>query len=635
MKVFHSRFGGLYLWGVLCLAGSFLLRLALWWQWGRSLGVGAADLAKAVVVGLLFDVVTLLCLAAPATLVLTVLPQRAFRWRVSRYLAVGFYFLAVFALLLELASEWLFWEEFGVRFNFVAVDYLVYTQEVLENIHESYPVVPIITGLAAVSALGVFLTRKVFRAALDSDDGLRRRLATGVLLLLLPVLSLSFLSPALAHISSNPTANELAGNGIYSLAEAMQSNVLDYEQFYITQNPDQAFARLRGLLRTADARYVSDDPLDITREVKAAKDEERYNVLIVVAESLSADYLGAFGNREELTPNLDALAGQSLLFRRCYATGTRTDRGLEAITLSVPPTPGRSVLKRSESGSLFSIGHIFRQRGYDTKFIYGGSNRFDDMGSFFARDGFQSVERADFADDEITFANAWGVCDGDLYRKTLKECDRSFADGRPLLSVVLTTSNHRPFTYPPVIDIASGSGRRGAVKYADFALGEFVAQMRTRPWFKDTLLVVIADHCSGAAGKTEVPVDRYHIPLLIYAPERITPRVVDKLTSQIDLAPTLLRLLQFSYQSRFFGRDVLAEGPGRAPLGIYQKVGLLTDDQLVVLLPKKKSLAFRVDPNGSQETISAAPELLDDAVAYYQCAAHLLKNHLYTPIPRP
>ncbi len=635
VKIFRSRFGGLYLFGAVFVAASFLLRMALWAHWGRGMGVGAADLAKATVVGLLFDVATFLCLAAPASLILLVLPDRAFRWRPGRYVAAFFYFVSVFVLLFDLTAEWLFWDELGVRFNFVAVDYLVYTQEVLGNIRESYPLAAIFAGIAAAAALTVLLTRKALWSATESTDSLGRRLLAGGILLLAPAMSLLLVDQSLANVSANACTNELAKNGLYSFVTALRGNVLEYDQFYITGDPASAFTRLRGLLKTDNSRYLSQDPMDITRQMTAPGPEERHNVLIVVLESMSAEYLGAFGAQENLTPNLDALAKESLFFRRCYATGTRTDRGLEAVALSIPPTPGRSILKRPGNAGMFSIGQIFRQRGYVTKFIYSGSNRFDDMGGFFKGNGFGTIEQSNFAANEITFTNAWGACDEDLYRRTLKECDKSFASGRPFMSVVMTTSNHRPFTYPQKIDIPSGSGRQGAVKYADFAIGQFIQQARTRPWFGDTLIVFLADHCASSAGRTQVPADKYHIPLLIYAPELVKPAQVDKLTSQIDLAPTLMGLLHFTYQSRFFGRDVLADGQGRAPLGIYQEVGLLTDDKLEVLLPKKRSITFSVGPDGEQHVIAPDEGLLGDAVAYYQSAAYLLKQHLYTPTSQP
>jgi phosphoglycerol transferase MdoB-like AlkP superfamily enzyme len=238
------------------------------------------------------------------------------------------------------------------------------------------------------------------------------------------------------------------------------------------------------------------------------------------------------------------------------------------------------------------------------------------------------VDRASFGRDEITFSTIWGVCDENLYARAVRECDKSFAAARPFCSLVLTTSNHRPYMYPQKIDIPSGSGRPGAVKYTDYAIGEFLREARTRPWFASTVFVIVADHCASSAGRTAVPVDKYRIPLIIYAPGLVKPAVVDKLASQIDVAPTLLGLMDFSYTSEFFGMDVLRPGPERALLGNYGKVGLYSRGELVLLLPRRQSQAYRVAPDG-QQTPREAGELLSDAVGYYQSASYLLKHGLY------
>ena len=103
----------------------------------------------------------------------------------------------------------------------------------------------------------------------------------------------------------------------------------------------------------------------------------------ITVESLSAKYLGVYNPKSKLTPNLDAIAAKSLVFDNFYATGTRTDRGMEALSLSLPPTPGRSLIKRPHNEQLFTVGSVFRSKGYDTAFLYGGYGYFDNMNYYF------------------------------------------------------------------------------------------------------------------------------------------------------------------------------------------------------------------------------------------------------------
>jgi phosphoglycerol transferase MdoB-like AlkP superfamily enzyme len=316
------------------------------------------------------------------------------------------------------------------------------------------------------------------------------------------------------------------------------------------------------------------------------------------------------------------LAKEGLLFSQLYATGTRTVRGLEAITLSVPPTPGQSIVRRPGNDNLFSLGFVFKDRGYDTKFIYGGYGYFDNMSAFFSTNGFDVVDRTSMTKPEINFANVWGVADDDMFARALKEADASYAAGKPFMHLIMTTSNHRPYTYPEGrIDIPSKSGRAGGVKYADYSVGKLVEWAQKKPWFKDTVFVFLADHTAGAGGKAELDPKKYHIPMIFYAPELIGKGRYDKIASQIDFAPTLLGWLNFSYRSKFYGEDLMQkhDNAQRAFISNYQKVALAKNGKITVLAPKRKIEQFgwpQEDPLAKED-----PELISDAIGYYQSAS--------------
>ncbi len=624
-----SRFGGIYVFGVAFLLVSFLLRTILYFQSASDIDFHIFLFVKMYLTGFFYDLITCFYVVTPMAVLLVFIPDRWYRSQWNRIFSFGLYFIMLYLMLFDVASECFFWDEFGSRFNFIAVDYLVYTQEVVGNIWQSYSV-PLVLGILLAAVLLILLgTRKFYFRTFSSTSSFSQRCRYGIIFLGISLSSLLFVDMSLGDISKNQYVNELARNGFYSLIDAFRNNTIDYHTFYIAKKENVVFPRLKELLGTGNSHYVTTNPFDITRDITYSGPEKHYNVVILVIESLSAQFLGVFGNQEGLTPNLDHLAQESLLFRNLYATGTRTTRGLEAITLSLPPTPGQSLVKRPHNSELFSIGPLFQQRDYENKFIYGGRGFFDNMNRFFAGNGFDTIDQTYFSDKEVTFQNAWGVCDGDLFDKTLAECDASYAQNRPFFNLVLSTSNHRPYTYPQVIDIPSGTGRNGAVKYTDYAIGEFMQKAKTRDWFANTLFVIVADHCASSAGKMEVPVEKYHIPLFMYAPQLIKPDPIDRLASQIDVAPTLLGLLHFSYRSKFFGQDILQMEMGRALLGNYQKVGLYCRGKLTLLLPKKQSSTYAIDPQNHQGETQEDPELLLDTISYYQGADYLLRNHLY------
>ena len=155
-----------------------------------------------------------------------------------------------------------------------------------------------------------------------------------------------------------------------------------------------------------------------------------------------------YGNTSKLTPFLDSLATKSLLFTNLYAVGNRTVRGLEAVTLCLPPTAGESVVKREDNKDKFSTGSLFKQRGYNVKFLYGGDAFFDNMADFFTGNGYDIVDKKSFTPEEVTFANIWGVCDEDMYNKAIKVMNNEAKENKPFFNHIMTVSNHRPFTFP-------------------------------------------------------------------------------------------------------------------------------------------------------------------------------------------
>ena len=632
-----SRGGGILLFVVLYVAIATITRAALLaksavvvsWDW---------SLAAAFAWGVLYDLGAAAFAALPLIVLLTILPASWGSAGWQRVVTHAACLCVSFALLFGAVAEWFFWEEFSARFNFIAVDYLVYTKEVVGNIRESYPMPWIFAGIGvAAVAMHLALWRtglpaRWLAAPVTSFRG--RVLAGGIWFCAALGVGLALDSSQLPPFANNFN-RELAKDGLWSLFAAFRNNELDYRQFYTTLPDDEAFAILRGELIEDGSLLLEPAERDTLRFVSNHGPEIHPNVIQITVESLSADFLGIFDKHSELTPNLDALAAKSLVFENLYATGTRTDRGMEALALSMPPTPGRSIIKRPHNESMFTLGSVFRSKGYDTAFVYGGFGYFDNMNHFFENNGYRVVDRNVVSDDDITFANVWGACDEDLLRWTAREADASYAAGTPFHYFVMTTSNHRPYTFPDGrIDLPSkSSGRAGAVKYTDFAIGRFLREAESKPWFKNTVFVIVADHCASVAGRHELEIGNYHIPLIVYAPAgQISPGRIETLASQMDYAPTLLGLLNWSYPSRFFGHDVRRIAPrnGHALLGNYQKLGHLEMGEFQMLGPMRVENVSGFDFKTRQSSPRPPPIPFEpEAVAFYQTASYMYHNNLY------
>ena len=617
---------------------SFITRIVLLAMTYDQADTGIVELLKVFFIGVFYDFVAVSYYLIPFVIYLIVVPCRIFNTTLHKIISLLIYFAVIYTVVFNGFSEYFFWEEFGKRFNFIAVDYLVYTHEVVHNIMESYPIPLLVVTILFITAILFYINHKkseLHKDAFRCDMPFPERLKIGSIYLAIPLLFFMLLDKqTLTENCPNKFDQELAKDGLYSLFSAFRHNELDYDEFYTTLDETSVFKRLHTLLKRENMTFKTDDMYDITRVVKNEEAAHKYNIILIMVESLSAEYLGAFGDKRGWTPHFDELAKKSLFFNNLYATGTRTVRGMEAVTLSLPPTPGRSIVKRPDCQNMNSAGFVFKKLGYDTKFIYAGHGYFDNMNYFFSNNGFEVVDRFDFKDDEVTFSNVWGVCDEDLLKKVSKEADRSYAEQKPFFSFVMTTSNHRPYTYPEgKIDIPSHTGRSGGVKYTDYAINKFLKEVSKKPWFDNTIFVIVADHNGGSAGKTALPIWRYKIPLFIYAPKIIQPRVIGKLASQVDLIPTLLGLLGQSYEAKFYGDDILREDHHeRAFVGNYQKLGLFRNNTLTVLSPDKTVQNYKVDKQTlysvayTEEEPSQAD--LNDTVTYYQSASYLYKHDL-------
>jgi len=617
---------------------SFFLRTFFFVKQRAEIDFSILSLLEAYAIGFFFDILALAYIALLPLTYYTFAPSKFFNSKKHQTANCIFYFIFLFVIIFSVFSEITFWDEFQTRFNFIAVDYLIYTTEVIANIIESYPMALLLSLITIISGTIFFFTYKKIVVAKQENFFCRLK----KFVIYAAALAIAFFavdSSKVTRISANNYVNEIAANGIYQLFSAYRNNQIDYDTLYASEDLEAATKNLRNLISKQEPRskFLNED--DIARLVPQSKagTEKKYNIIFVSIESLSADFMKTFGNAENITPNLDALAKQGLLFTHLKATGTRTVRGLEALSLSIPPTPGNSIIRRPNNENLFNISSPLIYRGYDAKFLYGGDGYFDNMNYFFGNNGFEIVDRAKFSEDEITFSNAWGVADEDLFNKAIKEADKSFAAHTPFLNFIMTTSNHRPFTYPDgKIDIDSKTGRNGAVKYTDYAIGKLIEEAKKKPWFDKTIFVFVADHCAGSAGNTDVPLWRYQIPAIFYAPKIIKPQIFTKNVSQIDLAPTLMGILNLSYKSKFFGTDVLNNHKTinqHSFVSTYSDVGYFKGDKLYLLKPKKEKKVFDVTIKGygwksSQETVTKDydEKEMSEAIAYYQVASHLFKN---------
>jgi len=617
--------------GAISLLLDAILRIVLVFSFGAKLDVSKLELPSILIRGLMNDLVTLPLLLLPVAIVVA-LASRAFGKSRGGQLAItSFVAIALFGRLYLSCVEYFFFEEFSSRMNLVAVDYLMSPTEVMVNIWESYPVARVLAITAAV-AVGLALKLRGAMRADAERGGTIPGLLAGLSLHAVIALTLPVLIPVTALAMHEPRADQVCFNGVSSFIDALRTNEISYSDYYRMLPENRAFAIARHDVLEPNGRWTSQVSNSLDRSHPASPSPfAGRNVVVILEESLGCEHTGACGGTQGLTPNIDRLASEGILWGNAWATGTRTVRGLEAVVTSLPPIPSRSIVKRPGSENVANWGRVMRNAGYHTSFLYGGYGTFDNMNHFFASNGFAISDRTDIRDP--IFGNIWGVSDEDLFSHALEYFDARTAEHRPFFSVLLSTSNHKPFTFREGVPgvPAEGGGRKAGVRYADFALGAFIREAKTHSWYHNTIFVVLGDHGSRVYGHGEIPLLTYRIPILIFG-EGIPHSVLSAPTSQIDVAPTVIALLGIPYSAPFYGHDVISDPDPVRPIYVSHNhdVGMLVGNRLAVLGLQGTSSVYRYDfATDQQIPLPFDGPLVDRATATYETAFLLFSRGLY------
>lgn len=604
------------------------------WQWPRVQAVGG--LWPILLGGLRIDVSLLAMLCAWPLLVSPWLGHRALPTRLTAY----WYRLWWLALVLMEVATPQFIIEYDTRPNRLFVVYLTSPREVSAMLWHGYKGV-LAAGLLTLAALG-WLGWKLLRGS-RQDVRMRGWLRTPVTLALF---LLAFLA-ARGTLSHRPLNAAMVAVGNDSMVNALPLNSLNTLLNAIYQMGDERSseslygkmpeARMQAIVRQTAG--FSGAPLDPQRpslhlQQPSARPARPLNLVIIVEESLGAQYVGSLGGRG-LTPQLDALAAGGWWLTRTYATGTRSVRGLEAISTGFFPTPAEAVLKLPRSQrNFFTLAELLGRNGYRSRFIYGGEAHFDNMKGFFLGNGFDEVVDMPKFSIKPGFVGSWGASDEDMFNELHA---RLMADGdKPTLTLAFSVSNHTPWEYPPgrITPTQPVASVENTVRYADWAIGQFFARAKRSPYWNHTVFMVVADHDARVTGASLVPVRHFHIPALIIG-AGVSPRRDGRLVSQADLAPTLLSLIGFSGLQPMLGADLTQRSPDRAIMQYGDNYGYLRGDQLLVLQPHAPARQFTYDP--THEALNPHPldpVLAETALAHVLWPSWAYFNQRYTLPPR-
>lgn len=512
-------------------------------------------------------------------------------------------------VLLEVSTPQ-FIREYDTRPNRLYVEYLGSPHEVSAMLWHGYKGVLLaaLIGLAVLGWLGFRWLR-----ARPADARMRPWLRPLVTVTAFALLFLAGrgtlghrpLNASMVAFSDDAMVNALPLNSLYSVANAIRGmrNERSASAVYGQMPVDE----MQQLVRTAaglEGPMLDPQHPSMHRQQATATPPRPLNLVVIVEESLGAQYIGTLGG-EKLSPQFDALANDGWLLARTYATGTRSVRGLEAINTGFPPTPAEAVLKlpRSQRG-FFTLAGLLGEFGYGSRFIYGGEAHFDNMKAFFLGNGFDEVVDQPKFEIAPGFTGSWGASDEDMFNELHH---RLMQDGdKRQFTLAFSVSNHTPWEYPAgrIQASAPAASVQNTVRYADWAIGQFFARAKQSPYWKHTVFLVVADHDSRVFGASLVPVRHFHIPALILG-AGVPVQRDEHIVSQIDLAPTLLSLIGVSSVHPMPGADLTVHYPDRAIMQYGDNYGYLRHDQLLVLQPGQPAEQFHYEV--TNETLAPVP----------------------------
>ena len=569
-----------------------------------------ADLVEAFSNGLRFDLRLIVYISVP--LVLGMLIPWLMNQR--RALVAWLTFSAAISILLGII-ELDFYREFHQRLNSLVFQYLNEDPAtVLSMIWHGFPVVTLLSAWLGCSMLMWWLfsvaERKTRAYALPDRrySYVTQGIAFSICLVICVVAARGTLrqGPPLrwgdAYTTHSMFANHLGLNPVLSLYNAAKTTFSAHRDniWKATLPAEQAQDITRDLVLTAHDQLLDADSAAIRRIFSPLADTQLpvRNVVVVLMESFAGRYTGALGSMDQITPEFDQLSKEGLLFTRFFSNGTHTHQGMFASMACFPNLPAFEYLMQTpEGGNQFSgLPQLLSARQFQDAYVYNGDFAWDNQQGFFSNQGMTHfVGRNDYVNPVVSDPT-WGVSDQDMFDRSLVELNQ-LEDDKPFYALLQTLSNHTPYALPDVLPIEPVTGHGSldlhltAMRYSDWALGEFFKQAKQQPWYKDTLFVVLGDHGFGAPEQmTEMDLYRFHVPMLLLAPGIQEQFGTHNATvaSQVDMVPTIMGRLGDDVQHQCWGRDVLslaADDPGFAiikPSGSDQTVALIKGDRILI-----------------------------------------------------
>lgn len=451
----------------------------------------------------------------------------------------------IFTINLKLYNEW------GTIFNYRGLSYAIYPKEVMASL-KTISIIHVIIVFASFSIAGILAVKKILKFDLSEN-----KLSVIVTALLMPAIitigirggvQLIPVNESSAYFSQKIVNNHLAVNHVWYLANNVLENTGSEQNLYLFFPADKAHEETSKLYESKKDKTAN--VLKISRP----------NIVLIILESYSADFMGSLRGMTGVAPTLDSISKEGILFTDIYSSGFRTEQGIISLLSGFPSVPNHSVIRTPEKvEKLPLLGVELEKSGYHNSFYYGGEVSFGNINMYLKSSGFKNIiEKKDYQENELN--SKWGAHDEFIFQKQLLNQNKK----QPFFDVILTLSNHEPFEVP-VASKFKGEDERERFKnsawYTDKCIGDYLAKARTKDWYSNTLFVFVADHGHTLAGGRDVhdPLSR-KIPLLLFGPalkKEYKGVQISKTGNHHDLPALLLKQLKMDHRKFRWSKDLL------------------------------------------------------------------------------
>jgi phosphoglycerol transferase MdoB-like AlkP superfamily enzyme len=568
----------------------------------------AADLIAALIFGLLHDMVIAAMLLAPLALLICVRPTAT---PIRGVLIGSWLVMVILVSMVATIGDVFFWHEFESRPNRLVFHYLKYPVEVTAFLEEQFYLSIILFPFCMLVWFG-------YRGIKPWADNLKNASPStkerGILVTIGSICIIGgflFIQHGPFAYSSSRHVNAIASNSYLAVFHSATVKAESWQGSYPIMKDGQAQEILKN--------HFPNPPVASPEQTDPSLIGIKH-VIFIIEESFAGNNWQDLSKRQRYMPNLEKWRQKSVYFDRVYATGTRTTRGMEALFHGFPPLPGIALTQRPGYQNLPSLPRVMKAAGFSTTFVYGGWPGFSDFAEYWQSIGFDKIiTKYDF--DNRWFETSWGVADEILFDRLLREMDRQTSTNEKVFVSTLTVSNHRPFDIPPgrLTEPVKNRSLESGVAYADWALGRFLEEAKTRQWFKDTLIVISADHGPRPTGNALVPASSFRVPVLMIS-DHLKSKTVTSLGSTMDIPRTLINLLGISGAENFWGDNLLKQKDGYALVEHDYHVGLFTGSGLTVLVREGDPSQWLFDDQGILWPDEINQDQVDLATAIFQTA---------------